>query len=255
MRKKILESTVLMIIVAGVVMTGCGHSKSSNEPDTKVATEGEITEIVLDETEKTQEEGDKMVNEEQVKTIYEKAKNISIEKVVRTVTEDDEGHSDTVYDTYIMSEIDFNTGNAVTEDYAATIGDNKEFCEDDISVISMEEAFGTSLDGLDGWQLFEKVISNNGIDFRFDDVTYDKETNDITGQNLYVFNSENDIIEQLLGGVEYDELMDKKVYYQTRTDEKGIIIPDTFSAIVQYKKGAMTVTKNLFIQVNINDFE
>lgn len=155
MRKKLLVNTMLVAMVMGAVMTGCGNSKSADQTDTKIATEGELETGSDTETKDGKGDMDKMkgiaVDEAKVKELYENAKNISIEKVIRTVTDDEDGNSDTVYDTYILSEVDFKSGAVFTEDYAGTIGNEEEFREENIVVVDFAEAFGTSLEGVDGW--------------------------------------------------------------------------------------------------------
>lgn len=84
-------------------------------------------------------------------------------------------------------------------------------------------------------------------------MTFDEEIHEITGQNIYVFNGENEVINELLADEEYEEVISSKVCYQTREDENGLVIPDTFTAEVQYRNGTKTVTRSLFVQVYVNE--
>ena len=58
----------------------------------------------------------------------------------------------------------------------------------------------------------------------------------------------------MLQGTRYDELLENKVFYQTTETEDGKLVPDSITAVVQYRSGDETVTKSLFLQVSINNW-
>mgnify|MGYP000703704038 CR=1 FL=1 len=59
----------------------------------------------------------------------------------------------------------------------------------------------------------------------------------------------------MLKGVSYDELFESTVSYQTVKTEDGVVIPDCITATVKYRAGDKTYTKNVFLQVSINNWE
>ena len=91
-----------------------------------------------------------------------------------------------------------------------------------------------------------------GIKENLNEVAFDQDTYEKTGQRTYVLDQSSDVIDKLIQGVEYDELISSKVFYQVVEDEGNSQVPDYFVAFVQYKMDGQIITKNLFLQVTIN---
>lgn len=209
------------------------------------------TETVIED--KTEESNISGPLSEEGEALFDNAKYLTVEKVIRTTIEDIEGNSNTRYDTYIISDIDLTSGTDQTEDYSeALVGG--EFDKEKIQNIDFSDTFGIDYAKKSGWKLYEDLLSENGINGNLDDVIFDEDTYETTKQKLYVLNDRCDILDSMLENVVYDEVLESKVLYQTTESEKGVIIPDSFTVIAQYQKGNQTVTKSLFLQVSINNW-
>ena len=77
----------------------------------------------------------------------------------------------------------------------------------------------------------------------------------MTGQNLYIYENKCDVIDYLLKGELYSEIVDSKVCYQLEDKETGTKLPEYFSARVSFKNGDQVVTKNLYVSVSIEKSE
>ena len=195
------------------------------------------------------------VNEDMVDLIeldsFDVARYLTVEKVVRTQTEMEDGTVETQYDSYLLSDIDMKNGVDETTDYSdASVGDGFEIEQG--RATSFESELGFDYKKLDETGFYEKLLSVIGINGSLDNVSFDEDTNELTGQKIYVLNDKCDVIDNLMMNVSYDELLSSAVSYQAKEDVDGVIIPDYFTAVVQYRVNGMTVTKNLFLQVTIN---
>lgn len=195
------------------------------------------------------------VNEDMVDPIkldsFDVARYLTVEKVVRTQTEMEDGTVETQYDSYLLSDIDMKNGVDETTDYSdASVGDGFEIEQG--RATSFESEFGFDYKELDETGFYEKLLSVTGINGSLVNVSFDEDTNELIGQKIYVLNDKCDVIDNLMMNVSYDELLSSAVSYQTKEDVDGVIIPDYFTAVVQYRVNGMTVTKNLFLQVTIN---
>ena len=181
------------------------------------------------------------------------ADHITVEKVERTTTEDLDGNSKTEYAAYLVSDVNLKKESDHTEDYSASL---KEEQMDDslVKTVDFEEGFGFSYEGMDGRQVFEKLLETSGVDGDLNQAVYDKETYEMTKEKTYVLKNPCSVLEKMLQGTRYDELLENKVFYQTTETEDGKLVPDSITAVVQYRSGDETVTKSLFLQVSINNW-
>ncbi|MDO5292759.1 MAG: hypothetical protein Q4F05_08415 [bacterium] len=191
---------------------------------------------------------------EEGKVAFENAEYVTVEKVVRTTVEESDGKSNTNYDTYVVADLDIGNGQDVTVDYSnALLG--KGFQDEKIESRTFEEAFDLAYTNKNGWELYEALLLKNGIDGSLDDVSFDTNTYEMTKQKLYVLNERCSVLNNMLDGVDYDNVLEAKVYYQIAENEEGVMIPDSFTAITKYKKGDQTATQSIFLQVAINHWE
>ena len=188
---------------------------------------------------------------EEMKKLYANADYVSVELVERTTVEDESGNSETEYDRYLMSDVNLKDGADWTEDYHDSLADGL-FDETANRDASFDEVFGFSYAGLNGWELYEKLLEVNGFDGSLTKVTFDEDTNQLTGQRLYVMNEDCSVIDNLLSGEVYDQVQSSKVTYSMAEDSKGNLVPECFNAEVIYTYKNQKITKNLYVQVLIN---
>ena len=228
-------------IAAALIIRACFLNKYTEE---KVPKE-EITAASEDVNEESTKEPEDIISEE-VKENYAGAEDAVVELVERTTIEGN-GEFETVYDRYTVSEVNFTDKTDVTKDYHEALA-NSDGEIGDGTEISFREAFDMSYIGLDGWKLYEELIKQCGFSTDFNDVTFDEESHDLTGQNLYVYNGKNEVIDKLLWDETYDAILDSKVCYQLTADDK---MPEYFSATVSYKYHEQVITKSLYLSVSI----
>lgn len=185
---------------------------------------------------------------------FEEASWITVEKVDRTTVEDKDGGSKTTYHTYVVSDVDLKNQKDDTEDYVRALA-SEEMDDSLVRRVNFDECFGFSYRDLNGYEVLEKLMDENGFDGSLYDTEYDENTYDMTKQNLYVLKNDCSVIKQMLDGVEHDELIESKVSYQTIKTDDGVVIPDCITAVVKYRIGEDTYTRNIFLQVSINNWE
>ena len=239
MKGKKMILVILIIILTVVVMAaGVGMNESDeskNIEDTEVAGKG-------------------FSLSENYQKPFEDAGSVTVEKVERTTVEDMQGNSKTTYQTYAVSDVDLKVQKDDTEDYVKALASD-EMDDSLVRKISFEEAFGFSHDRLNGSEILQRLMERNGFDGSLYKVDFDKQTYDMTKQNLYVLKDECSVTKKMLKGVSYDELFESTVSYQTVKTEDGVVIPDCITATVRYRAGDKTYTKNVFLQVSINSWE
>lgn len=228
---------LMLLLTVAVMITGCGSKiKTSEKPKAEHA-------ILIEE---------KVVEEPVVSTKqFLTAKDLTVEKVERTIIEDGTGNAETSYDTYLVSDLSLLKGTDKTDNYAKAMADG-EFDESLIESADFTEAFGTSYLGKDGQELLKDLLTANGFSTDFNGLTFDKDTYELTGQNTYLLN-DCDVLKQLLDA-DADEVIKSEAYVQVVDDKAGNKVPEFFSAQVQYQKDGKTVTKSVYLQVTINDF-
>ena len=85
-------------------------------------------------------------------------------------------------------------------------------------------------------------------------VAFDKETHEMTKQNIYVLSDEGSIIERLLPEYASKDVIEQKVYFQT-TKDGGMEVPECFVAIIKYREGDKVIEKSIYLQVTVNHWE
>ena len=229
---------LMLLLTVAVMITGCGSKKKTSE---KLTAEHAI----LIEEKEAEEEA--VISTKQ----FSSAKDLTVEKVERTIVEDGEGNAQTSYDTYLVSDVSLSNGTDKTDSYAKAMADGK-FDEALIESVDFMEAFGTSYAGKDGEELLVDLLTENGFSADFVGLTFDKDTYELTGQNTF-FLKNCAVLEKLLES-EVDEVIKKEAYVQVMEDKEGNKIPEFFSAQVQYQKGGKTITKSVYLQVTVNDY-
>lgn len=180
------------------------------------------------------------------------AKYMSVEKVIRTMTENADGSTETKYDSYVLSEIDLVNQKETTMDYSnASVGDGFEV-EKGVSTDFVTE-FGFDYESMNGTQIYDELLKTSGIDGDLNQVSFDTDTFEMTGQEIYVLDKECSIIKNLLEDTAYDELISSEVSYQLVKTADEINVPDYFTAVVQYRVNEQIVTKNLFLQITFDN--
>lgn len=229
---------LMLLLTVAVMITGCGSKMKTSE---KLTAEHAI----LIEEKEAEEEA--VISTKQ----FSSAKDLTVEKVERTIVEDGEGNAQTSYDTYLVSDVSLSNGTDKTDSYAKAMADGK-FDEALIESVDFMEAFGTSYAGKDGEELLVDLLTENGFSADFVGLTFDKDTYELTGQNTF-FLKNCAVLEKLLES-EVDEVIKKEAYVQVMEDKEGNKIPEFFSAQVQYQKGGKTITKSVYLQVTVNDY-
>jgi len=191
---------------------------------------------------------------EEGKEAYRSAKYVTVEKVLRTSTEYTDGTCETSYDTYLVSDFVVGSKMAYAQDYTECLKE-PEFDENMISQVDFWEAFELSNEGQNAWELYQDLLLENGFDANIDKVDFDFETYELTEQERYIFEEDCSVIDYLLYGEDYEIVLDKKVYYLVEESEGNVVIPECFNAEVKLLCKGKTVTKNLFVQVSINNWK
>lgn len=186
--------------------------------------------------------------------VFTKADYVTIEKVVRTTIDDGDGNSNTSYETYVVSDVNLKEEKDFTSEYTEALAED-EFADGKVKDIDFEKTYGFAYTDQTGLELLEKLLFANGIDGNLSSVTLDKEAEKTIGLKQYVLNEPCSITKQLLENEAYEYVLEEKVFYQTMEQKDGTVIPDYFSAVVQFTDGKQTVTKSVFLQVSINNWE
>lgn len=241
-KERMMIFTIAMAVTIAAVFCwyyyeGRGMSHKATEPKT-VVNEG------IDESET-------IIDDRIDFAPYKSARYLTVEKVIRTQIEKEDGTVETQYDSYLLSDMDLENGMDETMDYSeASVGEGFEIEKGKQTDFISE--FGFDYKQISGDEVYEQLLSTMGIKENLNEVTFDQDTYDKTGQKIYILNQSSDVIDKLMQGVEYDELISSKVFYQVVEDENNSPVPDCFVAFVQYKEEGQIITKNLFLQVTIN---
>lgn len=214
-------------------------------PDTDEAPKAEHAILI-------EEKKPEIITEDAMKK-YEEATVVNAELVERTTIETERGF-ETEYDRYIVSDVDLKNQTDDTKDYHDAILESDGEIDEGVKV-SFKDAFGISYAGKNGKELYESMLKQYGFGEDFNDVTFDEDTNKLTGQNLYVFNGKCDVTDYLLEGEVVDEIVESKICYQLGDETGGVRLPEYFSASVTYKTGNQVITKSLYLSVLIEESE
>ncbi|SHJ62161.1 hypothetical protein [Parasporobacterium paucivorans] len=241
-KENIMIFTIVMAVTIGAVFCWCYYgnkvtSHKTTSPTTIETGEAEEMETIIDD---------------RIDFIpYESASYLTVEKVIRTQVEREDGTVETQYDSYLLSDIDLKNGTDETTDYSnASVGDGFEIGNGRTTDFISE--FGFDYKQMSGAEVYEQLLDKIGITRDFDAAVFDQDTYEKTGQKTYVLDQGCDVTDKLIKGVDYDELISSKVFYQITGSKEDSRIPDYFVAITQYKVDGQLVTKNLFLQVTIN---
>ncbi|MDD3185702.1 MAG: hypothetical protein PHT76_10435 [Anaerostipes sp.] len=249
-KENVLIFSIAIAFAIGVVvimkLNGGKLPSGGNNPTTETILETQEEEMVTSE-----KVGKNPVISDDFAEKSKSAKYMSVEKVIRTMTESADGSTETKYDSYVLSEIDLVNQKETTMDYSnASVGDGFEV-EKGVST-DFKTEFGFDYQQMNGEQIYDELLKTSGIDADLNQVTFDTNTFEMTGQEIYVLDKECSIIKNLLEDTEYDELISSEVSYQLVKTADEINVPDYFTAVVQYRVNEQIITKNLFLQISFD---
>jgi len=258
--KKIMCVAIIVIVLVIVAMVTAKNQKKTevSGPD-----DVQISDLVYREEPTPIVDGEAGAADDQEKKVkafisnYEKtlsdAEFITVEKVVRTIEEDTEGNYSTVYDAYLVSDINLSKKTDNTEEFAEAIS-AKEYDESLIKEVSFSDGFGFSYQGLNARGIYETLLDMEGFSGDLTEVTFDEETNALTGQNIYLLKNEGSVIEHLLPDYEEKDVIEKRVYFET-TKATDTEMPDYFVAVIKYREGDKVIEKSIYLQIFLNEWK
>lgn len=245
---------VIVLVVVAMITAKNNHGTQISGPD-----DIEVSDLVFREEIKDKEKNklDSKDRMEKVISDYEKSLGnawfITVEKVVRTTTEDTEGNYSTVYDSYLVSDVDLVKGKDSTEEFANAVS-AAEYDDSLIQTVDFADGFGFSYQGLNARGIYEALLELEGFDGDLSKVTFDNETHEMTKQNIYVLLDEGSIIKRLLPEYESKDVIEQKVYFQT-TKDGDIEVPECFVAVIKYREEDKVIEKSIYLQVSVNHWE
>ena len=205
-----------------------------------------------EEMESAMVENNKPISNEAIKALTE-ADYITIEKVERVIRENNEGEYLTNYDTYLVAEFGVGGDTPIVCDYALAIAE-EEFDDKKVGTMSFNDAFGFEYQKENAWELYQKLLKANGIDADIQNATFDAKSYETTGREIYVLNENCSIVEWMLAE-EYDEILEQRVHYEMTTLKNDVDVPENFLVTVKFRSGNEIVTKTLFLQISVNEWE
>ena len=237
----VVAGVLIFAVIAGIIAR-C--KLSSLKSDSKES--GGLEPAILVTEEKSYSSED--IFSDDMKETYQVAKNITVELVERTTVETDTS-SETVYDRYLVSDVDLMDGKDTTSDYHEALAnpDNMDIAGEELSFL---EAFGFSYKGMDAYETYERLLQENGLSMDFKEAALDDERSSLTGGSTYLIH-DSDVIKLMLSGETYDEITAQNVYVQVSKDG----LPEYFLAEVTYRYNDWMITKSLYLQVTIEDRE
>lgn len=241
MNKYQMIAIVFAITVAFIVGIFLMNKKTINMPS---SSEGTMEKIMI--------EKNKPISDEAIKALTE-AEYITIEKVERVIRENSEGEYLTNYDTYLVAEFGVGTDAPIVCDYALAIAD-EEFDDKKVGTMSFVNAFDFEYQKENVWELYQKLLETNGIDADIQNATFDAKSYETTGREIYILNEKCSIVDWMLAE-EYDEILEQSVHYEMTTLKSDVDVPENFLVTVKFRSGNEIVTKTLFLQVLVNEWE
>lgn len=241
MNKYQMIAIVFVITVAFIVGIFLMNKKTINMPS---SSEGTMEKIMI--------EKNKPISDEAIKALTE-AEYITIEKVERVIRENSEGEYLTNYDTYLVAEFGVGTDAPIVCDYALAIAD-EEFDDKKVGTMSFVNAFDFEYQKENVWELYQKLLETNGIDADIQNATFDAKSYETTGREIYILNEKCSIVDWMLAE-EYDEILEQSVHYEMTTLKSDVDVPENFLVTVKFRSGNEIVTKKLFLQVLVNEWE
>ena len=212
------------------------------------------TETETDKEQKIEIQTDEREASEVTYIPFEEATYVTVEKVVRTTTEGSNGNAETVYDKYLVSDVDLKNGTDHTEEFSKALNES-EYDEGKIETANFSDTIGFSYDGLNGLEVHDKLLKSEGFDGNLSSTILDEATFKLTGQELYVLNEECTVLNKLIPKDAAVNILEKKAYCQVTKDKRGNVIPDYYVALVRFEQDGKTIEKSMYLQITINDWE
>lgn len=244
--KKML--VIIVIALTGIVMAAGVGVKEKKE--SKKQTDASVSDLLYRKGQNAKE----FALTKDYQELFEDADFMTVEKVERTTVEDTEGNSTTIYQTYVVSDLNLKEQKEKTEDYMLALA-SKEIDDSFARKVSFEDSFGFSFKKRNGYEIWKKLLELNGFDGNLYKTNYDEETYELTKQHLFWLKDNCSVTKRMLENVSYEEVLDEKVSLRTIKTEDEIVIPDCLMATIQYRMGEERYTKTMFLQVSINDLE
>lgn len=241
MNKYMMIAIVFAVTVAFIVGILLMNNKGISRPS---STEGNEVDVMI--------EANKPISDKAIEALKE-ADHITIEKVERVIRENSEGAYITNYDTYLVAEFGVGGSAPIVCDYALAIAE-EGFDDSKVGTMSFADAFGFEYKQENVWDLYQKLLVANGIDADIQNATFDVKSYETTGREIYIMNGDCSITELMLSE-KYDEILEQTVYYEMTTLKSDVDVPDSFLATVKFRCGNEIVTKTLYLQVSVNEWE
>lgn len=197
-------------------------------------------------------EANKPITDKAIKAL-EEAEYITVEKVERVIRENSEGEYLTNYDTYLVAEFGVGSEAPIVCDYVLAIAEDG-FDDSKIGTMSFMDAFGFEYQKENVWELYQKLLAANGIDGDIQNATFDAKSYETSGREIYIINEHCSVTDWLLSE-DYDEILEKSICYEMTTLKCGVDVPESFLVTVKFRSGNEIVTKTLYLQVAVNEWE
>lgn len=197
-------------------------------------------------------EANKPITDKAIKAL-EEAEYITVEKVERVIRENSEGEYLTNYDTYLVAEFGVGSEAPIVCDYVLAIAEDG-FDDSKIGTMSFMDAFGFEYQKENVWELYQKLLAANGIDGDIQNATFDAKSYETSGREIYIINEHCSVTDWLLSE-EYDEILEQSICYEMTTLKCGVDVPESFLVTVKFRSGNEIVTKTLYLQVAVNEWE
>lgn len=220
--------------------------------------QGKKIEKALDESRERQKEKEEETqdryegfNYQGLKETFESANHITIEKMIRTTTEDEEAEYHTAFEEYVISDIDLKEQTDSSEDFSNAF-DGEMLDEEKAEIKAFNDIFGFDYKNMNAWEIQEKFYESCGIEIHFKNATLEEGEGEDSQYQTFIL-SEDVISKDLLDQIDCDEILDKKVTCSCRNTEDGVMIPEYYLVNIRYTKDDLIHTKTLYLQVGIND--
>ena len=218
--------TVIAVITAGILVSGQEKVRSEKDSIQKL----EVKEYV---------------------PYFENASYITVEKVQQTSRQKADGSNISSYDAYMIADLELRDRKEYTEDYTEAM-EETEFDYTKVKKVNFQDAFGFEYVGKNGWEIYQELLKRYDLGLELGEATFDAETYELTTQKLFILPEDEAVYKHLLDGENYDEIIERKICYQTGETEEGLIYPDCFTVSVKMKQGEDIVAKSLFLQTVVN---
>lgn len=233
---------VIAVITAGILV----FRQEKRKPENDSFMERETS---LEQMEETDSIGKPKT--EVCEAYFENASYITVEKVQQTCWQKADGSYESSYDAYLVADLELKGQKEYTEDYTEAMA-GTQFDDTKVKKVSFQDAFGFAYAGKNGWEIYQELLKGYNLQIDLEEASFDAETYELTTQKLFLLSDDEAVYNHLLDGEDYDEIIGKKICYQTGETEDGLVYPDCFTVSVQMKQGEDIVTKKLFLQTVVN---